>query len=320
MPTLKLQRKQDDGTLKPISFTYDGASPDDAGPRGVLVKFVRAMAENDVELAQSMMTQKSRQMPRGGTGPQGDVAVTFGPSEQSGEFTVIPAELNADGQGITLPVHMVREQGEWRVDMATTMDKLMGGLMEAMGGMMEQVAEGMGKMMEGVGEAMKGAFEGMSAGEQGGEGGRGGKGSEAGAGGSDPHPLVGAFRDQMGDRLALFQDVTVDWAAFEAEHARSAERNGPGPNSAEEVVKAALDEMRDGLSDIVLGDEPARDTLNAKIARFHLTRDAELSAAYDPATQTLTLTVGENMAGGPDFYGREEVFGAIWAALPEVSD
>ena len=320
MPTtLKLQRKQDDGTLKPISFTYDGASPDDAGPRGVLVKFVTAMATNDVELAQSMMTQKSREMPRGGSGPQGDVAVTFGPSEPSGEFTVIPAELNADGQGITLPVHMVREQGEWRVDMATTMDKLMGGLMEAMGGMMEQamggLAEGIGKAMEGMGEVMRGAFEEAGASEQGGEGGQGGEASV----GSDPHPMVQSFRDRMGDRLGLFQDVTIDWPAFEAEHARLAERHGPGPDMAEDVVRGALDEMLGGVGDFAVEDSPARQTLVEKVARFHLTRGEERAAAYDPATRTLTLTVGENMAGGPDFYGREEVFGAIWGALPEVA-
>ena len=89
-----------------------------------------------------------------------EIKQTYG----DGEFTIIPTAIKGDGQELTLPFHLIQEAGQWRVDMVTTMDKLMGGLMGMMEQAMGSMAEGMGKMMEGVGQAMSEAFEGMSAG------------------------------------------------------------------------------------------------------------------------------------------------------------
>ncbi len=159
MPTLDLIHKSEDGSTKPIKFTYSGGSPDDSGPQGALLKMMIATVTGDVATAEQYLDEKSKAMPRSGP-PAGDVEVNLGTPTVEGPFTIIPSESKADGQAINLPFHMVQENGAWKVDMATSIEKMMGGMMELMQQAMSGLGEGMAKIMDGVGEAMNTAFSG----------------------------------------------------------------------------------------------------------------------------------------------------------------
>ncbi len=63
-----------------------------------------------------------------------------------------------EGQSMTAPVIVVREDGQWRLDMLASMQRMFGGSLDTM---VENMGQAMGKAMEAVGDAMSKAFEGL---------------------------------------------------------------------------------------------------------------------------------------------------------------
>ena len=165
MPTIDLASKLEDGSTKTIKFTYSGGVPGEAGPRGALLKLLMAIVEGDNPTIESLLDEKSRQMPRASV-PPGDMEVILGEPTIEGHFTIVPCETKAEGQSINLPFHLFQENGAWKVDMATSVEKMMSGMMTQLGDVMQQamggVEEGMSKMMEGLGAAMGQGFGGDS--------------------------------------------------------------------------------------------------------------------------------------------------------------
>jgi len=298
MPTLTLQRASLDGApSKPVQFTYEGGSPDEPGPRGVLLRMMIAIASNDFKTASALVTEKSRKMEQSPAGPEGDLQVMLGEATQEGEFTIIPGATKAGGQEMVVPFHIIKEEGEWRVDMATTIDKMMGGLMEAMGGMMETamsgLAEGMGKAMEGIGEAMQAGLG-------------GGYTSPHGvSGGSDAHPVIEKWRSKLTGYTGLFLDVTVDWNSFEAEEARLDAAHGPTRKTRDALIKDVLDELFATLRERIPKDAAFR-TAIGEVKTLHLQRALRQGMWFDHDSATVTYTIGENMMGGPGYYGKDE--------------
>jgi hypothetical protein len=67
----------------------------------------------------------------------------------------VPVEISGSGQTLTIPLAPVQENGQWKLDMTRTVQKMMGG-MEAV---VEQMAQTVGQAMEGVGQAIADGFQ-----------------------------------------------------------------------------------------------------------------------------------------------------------------
>lgn len=298
MPTLTLQRPAADGSgSTTVKFAYEGGSPDEASPRGTLLKMMIAIASNDLSTASALVTEKSRKMEQAPSGPEGDLEVVLGEETQDGEYTIIPGATKSGGQEMTVPFYIIKEEGEWRVDMATTIDKMMGGLMEAMGGMMEQamggLAEGMSKAFEGMGEALQ---SGLS----------GGYTSPYGvSGSSDAHPVIEKWRTKLTGYTGLFLDVTVDWTSFENEEARLDAAYGPTKQTRDDLIEEVLDELFAALRERVPKDAAFRAAIG-EVKTLHLLRARYQGMWFDKDSATVNYTIGENMVGGPGYYGKDE--------------
>jgi hypothetical protein len=81
----------------------------------------------------------------------------FGEDEVDGEFVVIPTTLTVEGMNQSMPFSMREEDGQWRLDMSATMERLMGFSPEEM---LESMGEAMAESMGAIGDAMS---EGMGA-------------------------------------------------------------------------------------------------------------------------------------------------------------
>ncbi len=147
----------------------EGGDASSSGPLGVAVKFVLAMARADVPAAKLCMTRASRDQPFD-ENPTAVTRVVFGPPETEADGTLIPVELfPVDGQNQKLPMVLVTEEGEPRIDLQKSMEKLFGmppeqfleQLGEGMKQAMQPLAEGLGQAMAGLGDAMSEAFSGM---------------------------------------------------------------------------------------------------------------------------------------------------------------
>jgi hypothetical protein len=93
----------------------------------------------------------------------GNLTYKIGQAVKEGDEVIVPVTVTdgATNQTQTLEITPVLEDGQWRIDLARTMDR-------AMGGAMEQLTEQMGDAMKGIGDAMaegiSKAFETISSG------------------------------------------------------------------------------------------------------------------------------------------------------------
>ena len=132
-----------------------------AGPRDVVASFLKLTVDTpDFEKAKLHLTKKSAanasfkasDIPPGST-------YTLGAEEADELGRRIPVKMKSPAgagpaQEMTLPVIVVQEEGEWKVDMAATMDRMFGGAMDVMGKAMAAAGEALTTAMEGVGEVM----------------------------------------------------------------------------------------------------------------------------------------------------------------------
>jgi len=154
----------------PISGA-SGAAGGGGGPREVVAAFLRLTVDTpDLKKAKLHLTKRSvasgsfdaAAVPAGST-------YTLGAEEADELGRRIPVSVKSpvpgggDTQEMTVPVVVVQEEGEWKIDLPATMERLMGGVTAALGDAMGQAMGAMDQAltsaMSAVGEALEGAGE-----------------------------------------------------------------------------------------------------------------------------------------------------------------
>lgn len=134
-----------------------GASPGDAGPKGVVAGFLVAVAARDEERAKAFLTEESRRGFSAKNAPVGDGAARIGEPQTEADATLVPTVLEAPEGTQEMPFVLVEVDGAPRIDLDRTMTRLLGfspeEMMREMGG---ALAAGMEAVGEGIAEAMDG--------------------------------------------------------------------------------------------------------------------------------------------------------------------
>lgn len=204
--TLQFEPAADWNINGTISFTYEGAEPTDPGPAGALLRMFIAQLSQDMDTLKTVVSERTLAMGKP-SAPGKDLSVKIKEPTYEGDdknVAVVPADLMVDGQPQELPFIVNKEETGWKVDMVSTMERMMGGSMDMLTNALEegmkQMAEGMKGMMEGMGEAMSQAF--------------GSSDSGAALDAVPTHPDLAAFRQKMIDHLGLHWSVKADEDAF----------------------------------------------------------------------------------------------------------
>ncbi|MCX7050043.1 MAG: hypothetical protein NTX50_31740 [Candidatus Sumerlaeota bacterium] len=127
-----------------------------------LDRFLNASLRRDEEAMKSCVTRKTLELGKMHTqGPEG-VRFIKGDARMEGDNAVMPIKAirndapDDEEAVMEMDCVMAREDGEWKFDLLTTMDRLMGGsLDEVVNAMTSQMAEA----MKGVGEALAGGMQ-----------------------------------------------------------------------------------------------------------------------------------------------------------------
>lgn len=124
----------------------------DPGATQVVREFLRHTLDlPNREAATALLTRACRDQNLPLTPPDGapQARYTLGEAVKDGDDVVVPVTVTdgATRHTQTIEVTPVLEDGQWRIDLARTMDRLMGGAMQ-------QLTEQMGEAMKGMGEAM----------------------------------------------------------------------------------------------------------------------------------------------------------------------
>jgi hypothetical protein len=278
-----------------ITLTYEGASPDDSGPAGAILRMMIAQLSQDKEALKNAVTENTLSTMGQPNAPGKDLSVKFKSPQFEGDdqnTAVLPAELLVDGQPQELPFITVKEDSGWKVDMPATLQRLMGGSMEQLTAAfeegMKQMAEGMKGVMEGMGEAMSEAF--------------GGSGDSTQSLDSEPsHPVLAEFRRNMIDQLGMHWIVRADEDAF--------------ATSNPELLQDALDTLFKGIVEVSQTDEGtgrlnAMDTL--EIRKEHGPK------RIDREGITLIYDIGETEDGRADLYHGADVVAPLAQALEGI--
>lgn len=134
----------------------------------VLRRFVEANASQDVPAMMKCLSKGTLES-GGFSGPMpGAFRFEFGDAEEQGEQVIIPMTVLAPGEAPDTPPTpvmamrciMVREEGEWKFDLASTMQPQMEAMEGAMMEAMQQVGTAMGEAMGAMGAALGSALGG----------------------------------------------------------------------------------------------------------------------------------------------------------------
>ncbi len=126
----------------------------------VLKRFLDASLRKDEAEMKACLTRRTLESGQLKAGPEG-VTFEVGEPAVEAEIIVVPVKgvpiENVEGAPpeMVLPCVMMREDGDWKLDMIATMERMMGGGMAAA---FEQIGSAMGEAMKGVGDAMASAF------------------------------------------------------------------------------------------------------------------------------------------------------------------
>jgi len=133
-----------------------------SSPRDVVASFLKLTVDKpDLEKAKLHLTRRSVEsgnfhaasVPPGSTYTLGAEEA----DELGRRITVNMKSPGPDGtpaQEMAVPVIVIREEGEWKVDLPATMDRMFGGVMETMNKAMGAVGEALSTAMSGVGGAI----------------------------------------------------------------------------------------------------------------------------------------------------------------------
>ncbi|MCE7974940.1 MAG: hypothetical protein DYG92_11565 [Leptolyngbya sp. PLA1] len=132
----------------------------------VLRRFVEANAHQDVPAMMGCLSRGTLES-GGFSGPMpGAFRFEFGDAESQGEQIIIPMTVLAPGESPDTPPTpvmsmrciMVQEDGDWKFDLASTMQPQMEAMESAMMEAMQQVGSAMGEAMGAMGEALGGVL------------------------------------------------------------------------------------------------------------------------------------------------------------------
>jgi hypothetical protein len=137
------------------SLTCEGATPDDAGPAGAVLRLTLAVLRKD----EAAISKELVLMPEGGA-PPGPPSIDG--TVKTGEVTyetpdkaVVPSESTFGDQVQEMKFVVIKQGDAWRVDLNESIERMMSVMMQAM-------KEGMEAMGQAMGEVMKGVSEGLS--------------------------------------------------------------------------------------------------------------------------------------------------------------
>jgi len=130
----------------------------------VLKSFLDAMQRSDMAGMTACITRKSLESAQFSGPPEGVRFVMGDGQMEDGQAIIMlkgyPLDAPADGEPMMqMPTVLVQEDGQWKVDINATTDRMMGGAMQDA---MEQIADGMSQAVDAVGAAMSDAFGGST--------------------------------------------------------------------------------------------------------------------------------------------------------------
>jgi hypothetical protein len=143
-----------------------GCGSDKDESLAVAKDFWKAMKDRDIEKAKTYATSASADaLTINAEENDQDVEISFGDIEIKDGKSTIETNMQAvdDDSQMTIPMEtvLIKEEGEWKVDVNLTMMSLFGG---AMGAMMESMKEGMEELGKSMAEEMKASMEELSQG------------------------------------------------------------------------------------------------------------------------------------------------------------
>jgi hypothetical protein len=143
-----------------------GCGSDKDESLAVAKDFWKAMKDRNIEEAKMYATSASANaLTINEEEKDQEVEISFGDIELEDGKSTIETNMRAinDGSEMTIPMQtvLVKEEGEWKVDVNLTMMSLFGG---AMGAMMESMKEGMEELGKSMAEEMKASMDEMSQG------------------------------------------------------------------------------------------------------------------------------------------------------------
>lgn len=293
--TLQFEPAADWNINGTISFTYEGASPTDPGPAGTLLKMFIAQLSQDMETLKTVVSERTLAMGKP-SAPGKELSVKVKEPQYEGDdknVAVVPADLMVDGQPQELPFILNKDETGWKVDMVSTMERMMGGSMDMLTNALEegmkQMAEGMKGVMEGMGEAMSQAF--------------GGSGdSTAALDSASTNPDLAAFKKKLVDHLQMLWMVRADEDAFEY--------------SSPELLQDVLNALFSGIVEVGATAESGTGMLNA-VTGLEIKKESGPKRIDREAT-ALIYVVGETEDGRADYYHSGESADALNSALQGI--
>ncbi|NIM19873.1 MAG: hypothetical protein GTO51_06470 [Candidatus Latescibacteria bacterium] len=126
--------------------------------------FWQALEDQDIEKARSYATKETAASLKPNDNEEDkDVDIVFGEVTFEDGKSIVETTMRASddetSMDIPLKTVLVKEEGEWKVDVNLTMMSMFGG---AMGAMMDAMKEGFEEMGKAMADEMKSSFEGMS--------------------------------------------------------------------------------------------------------------------------------------------------------------
>jgi hypothetical protein len=136
------------------SLTCEGATPDDAGPAGAVLRLTLAVLRKD----EAAIRKELVLMPEGGA-PPGPPSIdgTLKIGEviyEAPEKAVVPSVSTFGDQAQEMKFVVIKQGDAWKVDLNESIERMMSLMMQAMQQGMEAMGQAMGEVMKGVSEGI----------------------------------------------------------------------------------------------------------------------------------------------------------------------
>jgi len=126
-----------------------GKKAETSGPEATVRAFFDAVSSGDLDRARALLVKKDRES-KNTELKQRALEYEIGATDVEADETTVHVRITDEGKTQEMPMTLVREEGDWRISMDRTMEKMVGFSMD-------DLADQLGKQM---GEAMKGAMKG----------------------------------------------------------------------------------------------------------------------------------------------------------------
>ena len=132
------------------------------GPGAVAEAFWTASKEGDIERAKTYVAEGSKATMNNSGDSQSLGDFSLGEVTVDGDRATVETDVEAEEMELAFQTVLVRQEGDWKVDLDATTDEMMRSLFgTTMGDFTKKMGEAMG---EAVGETMKAVAEGMAEG------------------------------------------------------------------------------------------------------------------------------------------------------------